>query len=55
MMAWGMDCSAWDFSVDEASLGGQIPNGDFVITTWHDNEPVEEAFWFAQFCAVHPS
>src|SRR5690606_27385773 len=59
MMAWGKDCSAWDSSVDEANLVqfdyGEIPEDDFVMTTWHANEPLEEAFWFSQFCAMHPS
>jgi hypothetical protein len=59
MMAWGKDCSAWDSSVDEANLVkhdfGEISEDDFVMTTWHANEPLEEAFWFSQFCAMHPS
>lgn len=59
MMAWGKDCSAWDSSVDEASLAkfdySEIPEDDFVMTTWHDNEQLEDAFWFSQFCAMHPS
>jgi hypothetical protein len=59
MMAWGKDCSAWDSSVDEANLVrfdyGEIPEDDFVMTTWHADEPLEEAFWFSQFCAMHPS
>lgn len=59
MMAWGRKCTEWDDSVDEANLArfdfGEIPEDDFVMTTWHDDEPVEEAFWFSQFCAMHPS
>ena len=58
MMAWGMECSAWDSSVDEANLAafdfGDIPERDFVMTTWHENQPVEEAFWYSQFSAKHP-
>ena len=59
MMAWGKDCSAWDSSVDEASLlmfdYEEIPEDDFVMTTWHAGEPLQEAFWFSQFSAIHPS
>lgn len=59
MMAWGVDCGAWDSSVDEASLAkfecGEISEDDFVMTTWHADKPLEEAFWFSQFCAMHPS
>lgn len=59
MMAWGKNCSAWDSSVDEANLMkydyGEIPENDFVMTTWHANKPLVEAFWFSQFCAMHPS
>ncbi len=59
MMAWGKRCSDWDTSVDDANLAmfnfGEIPEDSFVMTTWHENETLEEAFWFSQFCAMHPS
>jgi hypothetical protein len=59
MMAWGEGCSSWDDSVDFANLRqfdfGEIPDDHFVMTTWHDKEPIEEAFRFAQFCATHPN
>ena len=59
MMAWGKDCSAWDDSVDEANLRqfdyGEIPDDDFVMTTWHEHEPLEETFWFAVHTSGHPS
>lgn len=59
MMAWGKDCSAWDDSVDLAVLEkfdfGEIPQDDFVMTTWHADDTLDEAFWFSQFCAMHPS
>ena len=55
MMAWGPDCSSWDDSVDYAQvqkyLPGEAPDDEFVMTTWHDDEKLEEVFWFAQFCA----
>jgi len=59
MMAWGRECSAWDDSIDLANLAmfdyGDIPDDDFVMTTWHENEPLQETFWFAARCATHPS
>ncbi|HRE90562.1 MAG TPA: hypothetical protein PK095_15630, partial [Myxococcota bacterium] len=52
MMAWGHDCSTWDDSVDVACLEkhdfGDISEEDFVMTTWHDNESLEEVFLFAK-------
>jgi hypothetical protein len=58
MMAWDKDCSSWDDSVDYANLEefdyGEIPDDRFVMTTWHDNEPIEDAFWFCRYCAFHP-
>ena len=55
MMAWGPNCTTWDDSVDlaqiEKFLPGEAPENEFVMTTWHDNESLEEVFWFAQMCA----
>ena len=59
MMAWGLDCSKWDDSVDSANLEefdyGEIPDEKFVMTTWHERGPLAEVFWFAQHCADHPT
>ena len=48
MMAWGIACSSWDDSVDWANIdeydGAPIPGDAFVMTTWHADEPLEEAF-----------
>ena len=58
MMAWGIKCSEWDDSVDWANrevFGEQeIPDDKFVMTTWHDNELLSEAFFFAKCAAFHP-
>ncbi len=57
MMAWGRDCKLWDESVDYANIDdfpdGEIPEDRLVLTTWHDDEPLEELFWFAQHSAHH--
>ena len=59
MMAWGLDCSSWDDSVDLANLEmfdfGEIPDDGFVMTTWHEKDSIHEAFWFAGHCAAHSS
>ena len=53
MMAWGVECSSWDDSVDYATLSlhdfKDIPPESFVMTTWHEDDPLEEAFWYALF------
>ncbi len=54
MMAWGLECSSWDDSVDEENLRefgwGDIPDDRFVMTSWHENEPLEEVVSFAKVC-----
>lgn len=59
MMAWGAECSRWDDAVDEANLDrfdyGDIPEEKFVMTTWHADAPLHEAFWFAKELATHPT
>lgn len=58
MMAWGSNCSSWDDSVDIANIkqfkSADIPEDKFVMTTWHADEPLSEAFWFCKNCASHP-
>lgn len=59
MMAWGVECSSWDDSVDWANLrvvaSEEIPDDRFVMTTWHQDEPLAEVFWFSGFTAHHPT
>jgi hypothetical protein len=58
VVAWGVACEAWHDSVDWAVLEvfnyGDIPDDHFVMTTWHNNEALSEALWFAGQCAFHP-
>lgn len=58
MMAWGNNCNSWDDSVDHANLAcfdyGEVPDDQFVMTTWHEKEPLNEVFWFSHHCAFHP-
>lgn len=57
MMAWGPGCSSWDDSFDWANLDqfwdDPIPDDQFIVTTWHDDEPLEEVFWFSKTLAQH--
>ena len=59
MVAWGTECSSWDDSVDWANIEAldylEIPDDKFVMTTWHANEPLSEALWFAKYNAYHPT
>src|SRR5262245_22351045 len=52
MMALGHECAVWDNSVDLATLQvfdfGEIPDRHFIMTTWHEREPLEEVFCFAK-------
>ena len=56
--AWGVDCSIWHDCVDGAVLQRfdfeEEPDEESVWTTWHENEPLEGAMWFAHHCASHP-
>jgi hypothetical protein len=58
MLAWGTECSAWDDAVDEANLErfdyGDIPEEEVVMTTSHEDDDLEEVFWFAKNRAKHP-
>ena len=59
MMAWGQNCSLWDDSVDAANIEAfnfkEIPEDRFVITTWHDDSPLSDAFFFCKRLAVNPA
>ena len=58
MMAWGKNCSSWDGSVDLASLkefsNEEIPDDKLVMTTWHENEPLKDVYFFSKHSATHP-
>jgi hypothetical protein len=58
MMAWGLECSSWDDTVDWANLEmfnyGDIPDNAFVMTTWHEKENLKDLLWFAKYTIQHP-
>jgi hypothetical protein len=53
--AWGNKCSEMHDAVDlcaakrEQAFG---PADYLLMTTWHDDEPLEEALWFFEMCAI---
>lgn len=55
MMAWGEGCSSWDDLVDMANIEAydfeQIPESGFIMTTWYENEPLSEVFWYSKHSA----
>ena len=57
MMSWGDDCYSWDESVDWANLRqfnhGEIPDEHFVMTSWHDDQPLRDVLGFAGGCSAH--
>ena len=56
-LAWGLDCSLWDDAVDWAFLDyhgyGDYPEDKFVMTSWHDDETLEETVHFAKHCTTY--
>ncbi|HEY0846363.1 MAG TPA: hypothetical protein VGE12_13425 [Noviherbaspirillum sp.] len=58
LLAWGTECEAWREAVEEANLErfdyGEIPEEDLVVTTAHEDEELDDVFWFAKSRARHP-
>ncbi len=59
MMAWGVKSGYWELSVDRANTArfpdGEFPEYELVMTTSHQNELLQETFWYSEQCATHPS
>ena len=57
MMAWGLNCSDWDDSVDFANIEqfnyGEIPEDELVMTTWHVDEKLKDVFGQAKNSSTH--
>jgi hypothetical protein len=58
-LAWGKDCDQWREAIDDAAQEAvnyeEVPEAKRVFVTAHEDEELEEAFWFAQHRAVHPA
>lgn len=59
LLAWGLDAGAWAEAVQEASQEAynyeDIPEEQLVVTTSHEDEELDEVFWFARHRAAHPA
>lgn len=52
--SWGARCEAVHDAVDScdiAFLKGDIRQDNVIMTTWHHDESLDEAFWFFATCA----
>ena len=51
MLAWGSNASSWDDSVDIAFINTDPnfnpPDDRHVMTTWHNDETLDDVVWFA--------
>ncbi|NGM49440.1 hypothetical protein G5B46_07470 [Caulobacter sp. 602-2] len=58
-MTWGAGCEAWHDAIDDAFIAAHpagLPDDDqLIMTTWHDDESLDEVADFAAHAAVHPS
>jgi hypothetical protein len=56
-LAWGKDSAAWREALEDASLEAvnyeDVPDVQQVLTTAHEDEDLEEVFWFARHRAAH--
>jgi hypothetical protein len=53
--AWGSRCSEVHDAIDLCAVNKEQANGpaDYqLMTTWHDDEPLDEALWFFNMCAI---
>jgi len=59
LLAWGEYCADWAESADDAHLEAfdydEIPTDRLLMTTSHEEEELEEVFWFARHRARHPA
>ncbi len=57
-MAWGYECSSWDDALDFSYLEScnYFVNDDYdFMTTWHQNQKLEDVIEFAEFCVRFPN
>ncbi|WP_323143508.1 DUF7684 family protein [Massilia phyllosphaerae] len=60
LLAWGKDAEVWSEAVDDAAaeaLDAATPedaDDQAVVTTSHEDDDLEELFWFARHRAAHP-
>lgn len=59
VLASGVDAEAWREAVEEASLEAfnyeAVPDEQLVVATAHEDDDLDEVFWFARHRAAHPA
>jgi len=59
VLAWGKDSEQWREAVEDAALEAvnyeDVPAERRVLVTGHEDDDLEEVFWFAQHRAAHPA
>jgi len=58
LLAWGKDAEVWSEAVDDAAaeaLDADVAEDQAVVTTSHEDEDLEELFWFARHRVAHPA
>ena len=45
-LTYGNDCQAWHDAIDLAGVDAGGPEDRFLMTTWHDDEPIEDVVDF---------
>jgi hypothetical protein len=58
LLAWGRDCETWREGVEDAALEAvdyeDVAPEESVLTSAHEDEELEDVFWFARHRAAHP-
>jgi len=59
MLAWGKEGASWNEAVEDAALEAanyeDVAPEQTVLTTAHEDEDLDEVFWFARHRASHPA
>ena len=59
MLAWGKECESWRDALEDAALEAvdydDVPPEQAVLATSHEDEDLDEVFWFARHRASHPA
>lgn len=57
-LTWGRDAASWQEAIEDAALEAadyeDVPEEQRVLSTSHEDEDLEEVFWFARHRAAHP-
>jgi hypothetical protein len=58
LLAWGTDCETWREGVEDAALEAadyeDVAPEQAVLTSAHEDEELDDVFWFARHRAAHP-